>query len=183
VFLIQEKNMWIFGYGSLMWDGWEKKFNGIKYEKAILLKFERSFNKKSVKNWGSSEKPCPTLGLEKNEKGKCVGAAFEFDDDKEKEILNYLEKREGKSFKIKKLEIVLADKRTVLAYTPVNDTNANTYIGNLSFEKRAEMVNTAKGSDGHCLEYIKNIRKMLSKIGVNDLIVEDFYKQTIKDNN
>lgn len=175
--------MWIFGYGSLMWDDWEKKFNGKKYEKAILFNYERSFNKKSVKNWGSSEKPCPTLGLEKNENSKCVGTAFEFDDDKEEDVLNYLKEREGRSFKIKKLKITLPDQRTVFAYTPINDINANTYIGNISIEKRAEMAKTAKGNDGNCLEYIKNLQGMLSKIGVNDTMVKDFYGLTIKDKN
>ena len=171
--------MWIFGYGSLMWDGWEKKFNGTKYDKTILPNYERAFNKKSVRNWGSSENPCPTLGLEEKDNSKCVGAAFEFNDEIKMEILTFLKEREGKSFEFKKIEVILPDNRKVMAYTPVNDTNGNTYIGNISLKKRAEMARIAKGVDGCCLDYIRNIKKMLSKIGIEDTVIEELYKQIV----
>ena len=56
--------MRVFGYGSLMWDGWEEKFNGKRQDQARLDHYHRAFNKKSTQNWGTSGKPGPTLGLE-----------------------------------------------------------------------------------------------------------------------
>jgi cation transport regulator ChaC len=38
--------MWVSGYGSLMWDGWEK-LNGTRDDGAVLRGFRRSFNKAS----------------------------------------------------------------------------------------------------------------------------------------
>ncbi len=70
--------IWVFGYGSLMWDNWEEKFGGNKHPRAVLHGYSRAFNKKSVKNWGSSEIPGPTLGLEEEDDAQCVGIAFEF---------------------------------------------------------------------------------------------------------
>ena len=80
--------MWVFGYGSLMWDGWEKAFGGIRIDQAVLNGFHRSFNKNSVKNWGTRSVPCPTLGLEPAEGDQCVGTAFEFSDDLEDLLKN-----------------------------------------------------------------------------------------------
>ena len=57
--------MWVFGYGSLMWGSWETKFQGTNQGKARLRGYHRAFNKKSTRNWGMRDAPCPTLGLEK----------------------------------------------------------------------------------------------------------------------
>jgi cation transport regulator ChaC len=44
--------MWVFGYGSLMWDGWEQALGGQRADGAVLPDYRRSFNKKSTRNWG-----------------------------------------------------------------------------------------------------------------------------------
>ena len=171
--------MWIFGYGSLMWDGWEKKFDGRKYDKVILKNFQRDFNKKSTSNWGTTEVPGPTLGLERVLDSECVGSAFEFSNDKEKTVLAYLEKREGPSFELRKLEISLSDNRCVQAFVPVNRKAARTYIGDTSLEQRAEMAKNAIGANGSCIDYVANIRNKLTELGIKDTNVEDFW-QTIR---
>ena len=55
--------MWVFAYGSLMWDDWEKEFSGRRQDGVVLNHFKRAFTKKSLLNWGTRERPCPTLGL------------------------------------------------------------------------------------------------------------------------
>jgi cation transport regulator ChaC len=45
--------MWVFGYGSLMWDGWEQALGGQRVDGAVLPDYGRSFNKKSTRNWGT----------------------------------------------------------------------------------------------------------------------------------
>lgn len=50
--------MWVFGYGSLMWDGWEIEFQGVKDNRAELTGFHRDFNKRSTLNW-AQEKGVP----------------------------------------------------------------------------------------------------------------------------
>ena len=37
--------MWIFGYGSLMWDGWESEFVCQERAMATLSGYRRAFNK------------------------------------------------------------------------------------------------------------------------------------------
>jgi cation transport protein ChaC len=44
--------MWVFVYGSLMADGWEKVFGSMSRAVATLHDYERSFTKASTVNWG-----------------------------------------------------------------------------------------------------------------------------------
>jgi len=55
--------MWVFGYGSLMWDGWENSYGCLRKSIAVLNSCRRTFNKASMKNRGSKKAPCPTLSL------------------------------------------------------------------------------------------------------------------------
>ena len=55
--------MWVFGYGSLMWDGWQTEHGCIRMVKATLRGYRRAFNKASVRNWGTRERPAPTVNI------------------------------------------------------------------------------------------------------------------------
>lgn len=166
----------VFGYGSLMWDMWETKFDGHKVDNVILKNYRRDFNKKSTKNWGTRESPAPTLGLEYSQGAECIGSAFEFSDDKEEIVLEYLTKREGKSFEIKRLNILLSNNQLTQAFVPVNRNPASTYIGNLSLANRAQMARNASGTNGTCIDYVANIRNKLLELNINDINVESFWQ-------
>lgn len=167
--------MWIFGYGSLMWDDWESEFEGEKSEGAVLRGYRRGFNKASVRNWGSAEEPCPTLGLDQEADAECIGSAFKFSDDREEEILAHLREREGSSFDIVEVEITLSDGREVNAYTAINDTSAHTYLGDKSIEEIAKMIEDTAGRKGECIEYVRNIRSRLEEQSIQDSAVEELW--------
>jgi glutathione-specific gamma-glutamylcyclotransferase len=104
--------MWVFGYGSLMCDGWEERERpvvGLRVDSAALAGYRRSFNKKSVENWGIREAPAPTLGLEPDQNANCIGTAFEFPDAQRTAIENRLRDREGKSFALVERAVRLPD--------------------------------------------------------------------------
>jgi cation transport protein ChaC len=168
--------MWVFGYGSLLWDGWEKQYSGKKYDRAVLQNFRRSFNKKSVRNWGTPNCPGATLGLEPDMGTECIGALFEFDERFREPVLVELRRREGKSFVLEEVEVVSSAGVRVRAVTAINDRSANTYIGSLPLEKRAAMARMAIGRDGACSDYVKNMRDQLEKLGVADPDVDQFYQ-------
>ena len=100
-------NVWVFGYGSLMGDSWETQFQGTCKGKAILKGYHRSFNKKSTRNWGTIDDPCPTLGLEKSNGAECVGLVFKFNYKQKEAIEGYLKRREGNSFQLVEIEVEL----------------------------------------------------------------------------
>ena len=168
--------MWVFGYGSLMWDGWEAEFNGSRVDGAVLVGYVRSFNKKSTRNWGTASTPGPTLGLEPMAAGQCIGTAFEFTHDKRELVMDRLRAREGPAFKFPEAPVNLPDGRSVGAFTPVNDRNHGTYLGTVAIEDRARMARAAKGANGSCIDYARNLLRRLQELGIVDPAVEHFVK-------
>lgn len=166
--------MWVFGYGSLMWDGWEVKRGCTKKEQATLQGYCRDFNKASVKYWGSSSTMCPTLGLVRSVDAVCVGTAFEFPDAQRDRITEYLREREGLDFDLVDKEILLNSGATVVARLPLNKPSAATFIGNMPLKERAALASVAKGSKGACLDYVKNIRNKLAELNISDTAVGQF---------
>jgi len=166
--------MYVFGYGSLMWDGWESEFNCVGRTVATLEGFQREFNKASVKHWGSNDIPCPTLGLRPSDTGKCVGVVFEFPPTEREEVLATLRRREGRSFTISEVGVLLESGEAVPAIVPMNDRWANTYIGARSLEERARLAHTATGAKGACVAYVTGIRDKLRAMGIQDQAVEEF---------
>lgn len=119
--------MWVFGYGSLMWDRWEKNFSCLQRQVAELRGYRRSFSKASVKNWGSPTNPGPTLNLEGAEHSVCIGVAFEFSNEPFDEVCSYLSRREGKGFALRPLHVWITNEQTVNAFVP--STMARTSSG------------------------------------------------------
>jgi cation transport protein ChaC len=172
--------MWVFGYGSLMWDGWETAHGCTRRERASLDGFRRDFNKASVRNWGSQENRGPTLGLSLDAAAECVGLAFELPESERDRVLVVLGDREGASFTLEEKEVDLQSGIRVRALVPVNDTAKTTYIGNSSVEVRARMATIACGSKGACVDYVKNIRAKLQELGIEDSGVEEFWSAVSK---
>jgi glutathione-specific gamma-glutamylcyclotransferase len=168
--------MWVFGYGSLMWDGWEADFGGTRVDRAELLGYRRSFNKRSVKNWGTRETPAPTLGLEPCQGGCCLGTAFEFAEEQHEAIKAFLRGREGASFALAPLLVLLPGGREICAVVPVNDRAGVTYIGNVGIEERARLARAAAGASGRCSDYVRNIRTKLNDLRIQDAQVEEFLR-------
>jgi cation transport protein ChaC len=166
--------MWIFAYGSLMSDGWEKTYGCSRKEKATLRSYQRAFNKKSTTNWGTGATPGPTLGLEVVAAAQCIGLAFEFPDDSRDAVLAFLQKREGASFSLSELEVSLEACQSVSAIVAVNDSKASTYIGHLPIQQRAAMAYAAKGTSGACVDYVRGIHDKLKELEIADTCVEMF---------
>ena len=75
---------------------------------------------------------------------------------------------------MKQTDVLLPNGTIVQALIPVNDRKAKTYIGNVDIQKRAAMTKIAKGDNGSCVEYAKNIQKQLESLGITDEHVVDF---------
>ena len=166
--------MWVFGYGSLMWDSWETKHGCTRRVAADLVGYCRRFNKASVRNWGTKAAPGPTLNLSKLDTGVCRGIAFQFPDTLKMDVLTYLEKREGKAFPLQELLVRFEDQSEVSALVPLY--NGPKVIEGKTTEELAAMVLTASGTDGTCLSYVNGIADKLSAMGISDPAVSALWK-------
>jgi len=158
--------MWLFGYGSLMWDGWETEFGCRQRIAADLPGHSRVFNKKSLERWGTHDRPGLTLNLARA--GHCHGIAFAFDDAARSNIEAYLSARE--TCAATEVPVALAE-QTVGALTYIYDGPRLIEDG-LSLEARAGMILAAEGVAGSSYAYIKGVRAHLAELGVSDPEVE-----------
>ncbi|SDX63410.1 cation transport protein ChaC [Collimonas sp. OK242] len=161
--------MWIFGYGSLMWDGWEQNHCCLQRVVGELPGYRRAFNKASIKNWGSKASPGPTLNIEQAEQAVCCGIAFEFPDEKADSVLAYLRQREGNGFNLKQMSITLRDGKFAKAFIAFYEGPNKIKVD--STTELANLIALASGSSGSCREYVRGIYVELSKLGLTDSVV------------
>ncbi len=169
--------MWVFGYGSLMYDGWQQAFGCLEVTHADLTGYARSFNKKSFVNWGSMAVPGPTLNVIASPGNICTGMAFRFGDERTNEVLATLRAREGKNFDLVPLD-VQCEAGTIEAYVPL-------YRGRNLFEtsepmKLAAFALNAQGTSGRCRDYIDAIYQHLQLLGIDDQRVSSVWKSLQK---
>lgn len=165
--------MWIFGYGSLMWDGWEAEFACERRVTAQLPGYRRVFNKASVKNWGTPECPCPTLNLVADPLASCIGIAFQFPERRVADVKSYLAKREGKNFPLIE-RIITVDDMQVMASTSlyngaVLDTGATSEM--------LAAIRSAEGTRGLCRDYIAQAHAQLDRLGIDDPSITELWNR------
>jgi glutathione-specific gamma-glutamylcyclotransferase len=168
-----EESLWVFGYGSLMWDGWETQRPGfIRRVFADLPGYRRQFNKLSVRNWGTPDVPGPTLNLQESASSVCPGIAFEFGKNYRQAVIKYLEDREGENFVLANVRIRLTgDIIERPARTPLYQ--GHNIIRNKSISDIALMVKRAKGRDGPCRTYVDSIAAKLEELEISDPAVAE----------
>jgi cation transport protein ChaC len=161
--------MWVFGYGSLMWDGWEARYGGRRV-RALLQGYRRVFNKPSTKRWGSAVHPGPTLNLESADGARCEGIAFAIDTAQAEGVRAYLHKREGNDFPLRVLPIQLEDGTGVEAEVPI-------YVGQVlphrSIDDTVTRIRAARGLAGSCEHYVRAIAASLAELAIDDRAVTE----------
>jgi glutathione-specific gamma-glutamylcyclotransferase len=172
--------MWVFGYGSLMWDGWEAEFGCLRSTMADLPGYQRVFNKASVRNWGTRTVPGPTLNLMTAD-GACRGMAFEFPDQASGAIEIYLREREGRDFALRKKMIRLNEGGDVTAIVPLYE--GTNLVRATTTEEIAVLVLRASGTNGSCASYVIGISDKLRAMDIDDPAVNALRRAVEKINN
>lgn len=162
--------MWLFGYGSLMWDKWEAAYGCARRIPADLPRHSRVFNKKSLERWGTHDRPGLTLNLARA--GACRGMAFAFDDGARSDIEAYLNHRETCEATEVAVTLPGGDEVTALTYIYEGPRLINE---DLSLHERAAMIVEAEGVAGSSYDYIKGVRAHLTELGVADAAVDELW--------
>ena len=159
--------MWVFGYGSLLWNPGFEVANQVI---ATLPGYARSFCMRSIHHRGTEEKPGLVLALDAVADAACTGVALAVASGHEEATLAYLREREliSSAYLEKDLAVDLHDGRQVTAVTYVIDAAHGQYCGGLPLEEQAQIIARAVGGRGPNTEYLYNTVEHLTEIGLRD---------------
>ena len=161
------KTLWVFGYGSLMWDP------GFEFAERIPARLEgwhRSFCMASIHYRGTPEKPGLVLALDAAADAVCDGVAYGVAAGRAEATHAYLRERELISYAYDErlLPLALADGRQVEALAYVINRGHEQYCAAQSREEQAQVIATAGGQRGPNAEYLFNTVAHLEALGIRD---------------
>ena len=159
--------LWVFGYGSLMW---RQGFPFSEAQPALLKGAHRALCVFSVVHRGTHAEPGLVLGLDRG--GACKGMAFRVADGAEDETVAYLRAREQVTDvyveAVRPIRLLDGTDRVLKALTYLVDRNHAQYAGDLSLEEQLRMVRGGKGQTGGNVEYVMKTLRHLEETGVYD---------------
>jgi glutathione-specific gamma-glutamylcyclotransferase len=169
--------LWVFGYGSLMW---RPGFPHLESCRALLDGYHRSFCIYS-RHWrGTPERPGLVLGLTPG--GQCPGVAFRVDAAHRQEVIDYLNERELISYAyLPMLLTVEVAGRQVEAYTFVADMDHHHYAGDLPTAEAAHIIMDAQGRAGLNRDYLINTVRELEAHGFVEPSLHDLLREVERD--
>ena len=158
------KDLWIFGYGSLMW---RPGFDYIEAAPALLDGYHRAFCLYSHHHRGTTERPGLVLGLDVG--GSCRGLAFRVAAARAEAVVSYLDERElGHYAYVAKSLPVDVNGVQFDAYTYVADPNHPFYAGDIGLLRSATMIMDAQGVSGLNRDYLINTVRQLESMELVD---------------
>jgi cation transport protein ChaC len=159
------RDLWIFAYGSLMWD---PGFEPVARHGAVLRGYRRALCILSIRNRGTRDKPGLALGLCRG--GSCRGLAFCIAARDVAATCRTLWAREmpTRAYIPKLLPARLDDNSRVTALTFVARPGHPQVVGDLPLEHAAELVVQGKGLYGTSLDYLREVIQHLDCFRIAD---------------
>lgn len=166
-----EGDLWVFGYGSLMW---RTGFDYIERRQAKLLGAHRSLCVYSHRHRGTAEKPGLVLGLDRG--GSCRGVAFRVEAKKTQSTLAYLQEREliSKVYRevVRPVELLEGPSQRVRALCYLVDRSHSQYAGKLSLDRQLHHVRQGVGQSGANPDYVIETVRHMRELGIRDEALE-----------
>lgn len=160
--------LWVFGYGSLLWD---PGFQVAERVKARLDGYHRSFCMSSIHHRGSETDPGLVLALDAATDQSCHGLALAVEPGTEAEALADLRAREliSSAYVEETVTLALQDGRFVTALAYVIDPTHRQYCGGLGLELQAQIIARAKGGRGPNCDYLYRTAEHLRALDLGDM--------------
>ena len=161
------EDLWVFGYGSLMW---RPGFAFSERWPARVMGLHRSLCVYSFVHRGTPEKPGLVLGLDRG--GDCHGIAYRVAAKKRAATLSYLRAREQvTAVYLETLRAIwLAGKpeRRVDAVCYLVDRSHPQYAGRLTLDRQFHHVRQGHGKSGANRDYVLETVAALEALGIRD---------------
>lgn len=158
-------DLWVFGYGSLMWD---PCFAFAESAWGVIRGYHRSLCILSIRNRGTPEEPGLVLGLERG--GACRGRVFRIDAHGAEAARAALWVREmvNEVYIPRGLPVRLDDGRRPTALTFVARPGHAQFVPRLAIADAAAMVARGRGASGTAIDYLRNVVQHLDDFGIAD---------------
>jgi len=162
---LPEGDLWVFGYGSLMWSPC------FAYREKALARvhgFHRALCILSTRYRGTHRKPGLVMGLCRG--GSCWGMAFRIPRREVRRCLVRLWSREmtRRTYEPRLVPAKLRGGRRVRALAFLADPEHPSFVRELDLHGRARLVAQGIGQRGPCVDYIRNTLDHMHGVGVRD---------------
>src|ERR1700683_189239 len=158
------EDLWVFGYGSLMW---RPGFEFLERIPARLIGLHRALCVYSFVHRGTPERPGLVLGLDRG--GMCRGIAFRVAAAARQETIAYLRAREQVTSvyreTIRQIELEDHARRQVRALCYVVDRGHVQYAGRLTLAESLHYVRQGHGRSGPNRDYVLEAVRALDALG------------------
>lgn len=163
------KDVWLFGYGSLIW-------NPVVEIKETLhgriYGYRRRFCLRTSIGRGTPESPGLVLGLDRG--GSCTGLGLRIDAEIAAHELDLLWKREMLNHSYNPAWVDMhTDKGVIRGLTFVMNRNHRSYAPDLTIDEKVGMIANAHGFVGPCRDYLTETLASLDGLGIRDRYLED----------
>ena len=161
-------DLWVFGYGSLMW---RPGFAFHERQPAEIHGYHRALCVFSHVHRGTPDRPGLVLGLDRG--GRCRGVAFRIGAEEAEATLAYLREREQVTgvYVERLVAARLDDGREVAALAFVVDRGHPQYAGRLADRELLQLVRQGVGVSGANPDYVRSTHEHLISLGVSDPIL------------
>ena len=161
------EDLWVFGYGSLMW---RPGFDYLESVPARLIGLHRALCVYSFVHRGTPERPGLVLGLDRG--GMCRGIAFRVAAVAREKTVAYLRSREQVTSvyleTMRRIELEEAEPRQVRALCFMVDRGHAQYAGRLPLAECVHHVRQGHGSSGPNREYVLETVTALEALGYRE---------------
>ena len=160
-------DLWVFGYGSLMW---RPGFEFLERVPARLIGLHRALCVYSFVHRGTPERPGLVLGLDRG--GICRGIAFRVAASARAETVAYLRGREQVTTvyleTVRRIELEEPARRQVRALCFIVDRSHVQYAGRLTLSECVHHVRQGHGSSGANRDYVVETVQALEALGYRE---------------
>jgi len=162
-----DEDLWVFGYGSLMW---RPGFAHVERAPARLLGLHRSLCVYSFVHRGTPERPGLVLGLDRG--GACRGIAYRVERPLRGQTIAYLRAREQVTMVYRETwrDVLVAGEpeRRARALVYVVDRGHAQYAGRLDLEQQLHFVRQGHGNSGANRDYVLATVAEIEAQGIRD---------------
>jgi cation transport protein ChaC len=160
-------DLWVFGYGSLMW---RPGFAYLERVSARLIGLHRALCVFSFVHRGTPERPGLVLGLDRG--GMCRGVAYRVAAKARAETIEYLRSREQVTSvyleTMRRIELEDHARRRVRALCYVIDRSHVQYAGRLTLAESLHHVRQGHGQSGPNRDYVLETVRALEALGYRE---------------